>query len=98
MPIRNYEGMIRMCQMCGTSVPQQIIEDCKYFKVDLLLIYFKKRKLLIFFQDDDKQVHDYGVKQMISMCKVNKSTTTTKKKRRNEINPIKLTHHLFRNC
>eukprot|EP01127_Copromyxa_protea_P013506 TRINITY_DN3654_c0_g1_i1.p1 TRINITY_DN3654_c0_g1~~TRINITY_DN3654_c0_g1_i1.p1 ORF type:complete len:658 (+),score=185.05 TRINITY_DN3654_c0_g1_i1:107-2080(+) len=52
MPLRNYDGLVRMCELCGSHLPQKILDDLKHFK------------------DDDKQVQDYGVQQMIEMCKV----------------------------
>lgn len=52
MPLRSYDGLVRMCELCGSTVPKKILDDLKGFK------------------DDDKQVQDYGVLQMVEMCKV----------------------------
>jgi len=51
MPILSYGGLVRMCGLCGTSVPQKILDDLAPIK------------------GDDAAVQDYGIKQMVEMCK-----------------------------
>eukprot|EP01126_Amoeba_proteus_P000975 TRINITY_DN1027_c0_g1_i3.p1 TRINITY_DN1027_c0_g1~~TRINITY_DN1027_c0_g1_i3.p1 ORF type:complete len:660 (-),score=138.34 TRINITY_DN1027_c0_g1_i3:52-2031(-) len=34
MPIRSYDGLCNMCKMCGTSIPQEILDKIRPFKDD----------------------------------------------------------------
>lgn len=34
MPIRSYQGTIRMCKLCGANLPKKVLEDMEPFKED----------------------------------------------------------------
>jgi len=51
MPILSYGGLVRMCGLCGSTLPQKILDDLAPIK------------------DDVAAVQEYGIKQMVEMCR-----------------------------